>query len=135
MSVQLINTADLPTSPAYVQVGVAQGTTLVYVSGQVARDGAGNPVGAGDLAAQLVQVYRNLAVALTAAGATFDDVVRLNAYVVDLGPAAIEQIMTGAGEVFGDLPGNPVRPMTMVGVSSLAEPDLLIEVEAVAVLG
>lgn len=61
--------------------------------------------------------------------------VRLTAYVVDLGPTASQQNLTGAGEVVDDRPGHPVQLMPTIGISSLAEPDLLIEVEAVAVLG
>ena len=86
MPVQLLNPEGLPQPEHYVQVAVATGSRTVYLSGQVARDGEGNPVGPGDLAAQVEQAYSNVATALAAVGGTFDDVAKLTVYVVDWSP-------------------------------------------------
>ena len=134
MPVELIDPVGLPASDAYVQVGVATGSRTVYVSGQVARTAEGEPVGPGDLAAQVEQAYLNVATALSAAGGTFDDVAKVTVYVVDWAESKMAAVMDGAGRVAARLGSFPVRPMTLVGVSALAEPDLLVEVEAIAVL-
>ena len=134
MPVELINPDGLPKSDAYVQVSVATGARTVYVSGQVARTAEGVPVGAGDLAAQVEQAYVNLATALSAAGGSFEDVAKVNVYVVDWNESKLAGLMEGAGRVAARLGSFPVRPMTLVGVAALAEPDLLVEVEAIAVL-
>lgn len=134
MPVQLLNPSTLPQPEVYAQVSVAEGSRLVHVSGQVARDAAGNPVGAGDLAAQTEQAYTNVHAAVTAAGGSFDDIAKLTIYVVDWEPAKMEQLGEGALRAAQRLGFDLVRPITLLGVAALGEPDLLIEVEAVAVL-
>jgi enamine deaminase RidA (YjgF/YER057c/UK114 family) len=134
MPVELIDPEGLPKSDAYVQVGVATGSRTVYVSGQVARTAEGDPVGAGDLAAQVEQAYVNLATALSAAGGSFDDIAKVTVYVVDWDPSKLAALMEGAGRVAARLGSFPLRPMTLIGVAALTEPDLMVEVEAVAVL-
>lgn len=134
MTVELINPDGLPKPDAYYQVGVATGTKTIYIAGQVARTADGTLVGAGDLAAQTEQVYRNLDVALRGAGATFDDVAKLTVYVVDWSPDKMGDLMTGAVRAAEALGINPARPTTLLGVVALGEPDLLIEVEAIAVV-
>lgn len=134
MAVQLINPKGLPTPEAYVQVAVAEGQRMVFISGQVARDAEGNPVGEGDLAAQTEQVYTNLHTAVTSVGGTFDDIAKLTVYVVDWESAKMAQLGDGALRAAEKLGFDLVRPITLVGVAALGEPDLLIEVEATAVL-
>jgi enamine deaminase RidA (YjgF/YER057c/UK114 family) len=134
MPVELIDPEGLPKSDAYVQVGVATGSRTVYVSGQVARTAEGEPVGAGDLAAQVEQAYVNVATALSAAGGSFDDIAKVTVYVVDWDPSKLAALMEGAGRVAARLGSFPLRPMTLIGVAALTEPDLMVEVEAVAVL-
>ncbi|TFV68814.1 RidA family protein [Blastococcus sp. CT_GayMR20] len=133
MPVELINPEGLPRSEFYTQVGLATGTRTVYVSGQVARTAGGEPVGAGDLPAQVEQVFLNVATALEAAGGTFDDIAKLTLYVVDWSEAKMAGLGEGVGRVSGRLGFTP-RPTTLIGVAALSEPDLLIEVEAIAVL-
>lgn len=109
----------------------------MFVAGQVAHDADGNPVGAGDLAAQVEQCYVNVATALAAAGASFDDVAKLTVYVVDWTPEKMPLLGEGlarAAERLG-VPTLPAPPLTGIGVAALAEPDLLVEVEATAVVG
>jgi enamine deaminase RidA (YjgF/YER057c/UK114 family) len=134
MPVELINPEGLPTPDNYAQIGVATGTRTVYISGQVARDADDNPVGTGDLAAQVEQALTNVNIAITAVGGTFDDVAKVTVYVVDWTPDKIEAINAGATRAATKLGINPIKPATLVGVAALAEPDLLIEIEAVAVL-
>jgi enamine deaminase RidA (YjgF/YER057c/UK114 family) len=125
-----IRPADLSNHPAYTHVVAARGARHVYVSGQVAVDADGTPVGAGDLAAQTEQVMQNLGTALAAAGATFDDVVKITTFVVDYTP----EMRSTIGEVRGRyLPADNPPASTLVGVSALAAPDWLIEIEAIAV--
>ena len=134
MVVDLINPPGLPAPEAYTQLSVATGTRTVYLSGQVARDAEGRPVGPGDLAAQVEQVYENLVTALAGVGATFDDVARMTCYVVDWRPELMPQLIEGAVRVAQRRGINPVRPITLIGVTALGEPDMLVEVEAIAVL-
>ncbi len=134
MSIELLNPPTLPQPEVYAQVAVATGSRHVFISGQVARDAAGNPVGAGDLAAQTEQAYVNLHAAITAAGGTFGDIAKLTVYVVDWEPAKMAQLAQGAVQAATRLGLDLVRPITLIGVAALGEPDMLIEVEAVAVL-
>lgn len=134
MSVELINPPGLLVPQGYVQMSVATGSRTVYLSGQVARDADGQPVGAGDLAAQVSQAYLDVDTALAAVGATFGDVARLTVYVVDWKPEKLAALMEGVVQIAAQLSGDPVRPVTLIGVAALGEPDMLVEVEATAVL-
>ena len=134
MAIQLINPDGLPKPDAYRQLSVATGGRTVYLSGQVARNADGEPVGAGDLAAQAEQAYANVATALASVGGSFADVAKLTVYVVDWSPEKMGDLMTGAIRVAERLGIDPVRPVTLIGVTALGEPDMLVEVEAIAVL-
>ena len=134
MPVQLLNPEGLPRPEHYVQVAVATGSRTVYLSGQVARDAEGNPVGTGDLSAQVEQAFSNVATALAAVGGTYDDVAKLTVYVVDWSPDKLADLGAGLGRVAERLGVDPRKPVTLLGVAALGEPDLLVEVEAVAVL-
>lgn len=101
---------------------------LLFVSGCVALDADGNLVGEGDVVAQARQVFSNIGLCLSAAGASFADVVKVTTYLTDIADRG--RINPVRQEFFGD-----ARPAsTLVEVSALVLPELLIEVEAVAVL-
>lgn len=134
MTVELIDPEGLPRSEVYAQVGVATGTRTVYLSGQVARNAAGEPVGTGDLAAQVEQAFLNVGTALAAVGGSYDDVAKLTLYLVDWTGEKMQALGEGAGRAAQRLGVNPRKPTTLIGVAALAEPDLLVEVEAIAVL-
>jgi enamine deaminase RidA (YjgF/YER057c/UK114 family) len=135
MPITLMNPAGLPKIDAYRQVSVATGSKLVFVAGQVAWDADGVTVGEGDLAAQVERCYLNVGTALAAAGAAFDDVAKLTAYVVDWTPEKMPLFLEGAGRAFAKLGVTPVPPATLLGVAALDVPDHLVEIEATAVVG
>src|SRR5262249_31064397 len=110
---------------------VATGSRIVHISGQTAVDAEGNVVGATHLE-QSRQALRNLRSALEATGATLADVAKFTTYIVDYSWDALEALMTAAREVFAE--PYPLTANTLVGVSSLWLPELLVEVEAVAVI-
>jgi len=134
MGIELINPAGLLTPQGYTHVAVASGSRTIYVAGQVAQDADGNVVGAGDLAAQTAQAFRNVATALAGAGATFADVARTTFYVADWSPEKIGPLFEGFGRVAAELGIAQPGPTTLIGVAALAAPDLLIEVEVTAVV-
>ncbi|MFI6511087.1 RidA family protein [Streptosporangium sp. NPDC050855] len=134
MAVTLINPDGLPKPEVYRQLSVATGSKLVFLAGQVARDADGGKVGEGDLAAQAEQAYLNVATALAAVGGSFDDVAKLTVYVVDWSPDKLPLLGEGVARAAARLGVDPVKPITLLGVAALGEPDLLIEVEATAVL-
>lgn len=135
MSVTLLNPRTLPEVPLYRQVAVASGSKMVFLAGQVALDSAGELVGEGDLAAQVEQVYLNLAAALESAGATFADVAKLTCYLVDYKPEEFPLFMEGRDRAIRKLGiTEPLPPFTGIGVAALAAPGLLVEIEAVAIL-
>ena len=120
----------LANNPTYTQVVTGRGARTVYVSGQVAIDAEGNLVGGSDLATQTEQVMVNLGVALTAAGATFDEVVKIVTYVVDYQPEHRAIIGEARSR---HLPTGSPPASTLVGVTALAAPEYLVEIEAVAI--
>ncbi|MGW3646984.1 RidA family protein [Streptomyces sp. NPDC000878] len=134
MAITLLNPEGLPKIDVYRQVSVATGSKLVFVSGQVSWDADGVTVGEGDLAAQVEQCYVNVGTALAEAGATFDDVAKLNFYVVDWTPDKMPTLLEGISRAAKTLGVTPVPPATLIGVATLDIPDHLVEIEATAVL-
>lgn len=101
---------------------------VVHVAGTTATDAAGNIVGIGDASAQTRQALQNVASALHSAGVRLEDVVRTRIYVTDI--SRWEEIGRAHGEVFGT-----IRPAaTMVEVRALIAPELLVEIEAEAII-
>ncbi|MFE9099469.1 RidA family protein [Actinomadura geliboluensis] len=102
---------------------------LVAVSGQIALDAAGNLVGPGDLEAQTRQVFANLEAALAAAGARWEHVVRLGYFLRDAGGVGVVRAVRAEFVPEGVAPA-----ASLVEVSRLVRDDLLVEIEALAVV-
>jgi enamine deaminase RidA (YjgF/YER057c/UK114 family) len=133
MPKQRINPPELFPSLQYgfSQLVLSQGGRTVYVSGQVAWDAHEKIVGPGDLRAQTWQGLRNLQTALQAAGGALSDVVSLRIYIAHGELADTRAISEGLKEFF---PPESAPTSTWIGVPGLADPDFLIEIEAVAVI-
>lgn len=116
-------------APAAQYTHVVSGTgRFVAVSGQLALDEKGDVVGEGDAGAQARQVFENLRRCLAAAGATFDDVVKLTFFVTDM--AHMPAIRAARAE---HIPDDRLPAASAVRVSGLVRPEFLMEIEALAV--
>jgi enamine deaminase RidA (YjgF/YER057c/UK114 family) len=129
VTLQLINPEGLPSPATYTQVVVATGSTMVFIAGQEPEDAQGNLVGPDDLASQARQVFANLGRALAAVGAHPAQVAKITIYVVHHRPEYLPVIEQARLGLFGD--HKPAD--TVVGVETLARPEYLIEVDAIAV--
>jgi enamine deaminase RidA (YjgF/YER057c/UK114 family) len=102
---------------------------VIHVAGTTATDALGSLVGIGDAYVQALQALRNIERALARAGATLQDVVRTRVYVTDI--TRWQEVGRAHGEIFG-----AIRPAsTMVQVSGLVDPAMLVEIEAEAIVG
>jgi enamine deaminase RidA (YjgF/YER057c/UK114 family) len=126
---ELVNPPDLHPAPGFSHVAIATGTKLVHLAGQVALDQGFGVVGGDDLGQQTAAAMRNVEAALRAAGAGWDDVVRRTIYTLQ--PTEYEAITAAINEVTG---GAEHPAQTIVGVTGLAVPGLLIEIECTAVV-
>lgn len=131
MSIEYLSPDGLHQNPAFSQVVVTQGEVLtVYVGGQNAVNSSGEIVGKGDIGLQAEQIFKNLEIALSAAGARLENIIKWNVYVVQGQPPQ------PAFEVFRRVWGNRPNPplVTVLFVIGLANPDFLLEIEAIAVV-
>ncbi len=131
MEKEFLNPAGLPVLPGFSQVVTATEGKIVFISGQVALDANNEVVGKGDLRAQVVQTFENLKGALAAVGATFDDVLKTNTYIVNYTPDMIGVVREVRSQY---LPQEKAPASTLIGVQALVFEELLIEVEAFALL-
>ncbi len=127
--IEKLRPSGLHNNPAYSHVVRASGARTIYLAGQVSTDEEGRLVGEGDLAAQTTQVMHNIGLALKAAGATYADIVKITTFVVGYKPE-LRPIIGKARSAFFE--GIEPPASTLVGVSALAAPEWLIEIEAVA---
>jgi enamine deaminase RidA (YjgF/YER057c/UK114 family) len=131
--IRLHNPPELHKPFGYSHVAEATGGKLVYLSGQVALDADGNLVGKDDFLAQTRQVFENLKSALAAAGASFQDVIKLNYYCADSVDLGVQ--IPKFREIRDSFVNTAAPPAsTLVVVRRLARPEWLIEVEAIAVV-
>lgn len=124
-----LNPAALSTPKGFSHVAISAGGPIVFVSGQVAYDGKGQIVGAGDYAAQTRQVMQNLQTALEAANSDLSHILKLTFFVKNISEQAIAAIREARKEFLND---SRLPASTMVGVAGLAKDALLLEVEAYA---
>jgi len=128
--VKRTNPPTLSTPTGYTHIVEVTGPNrTIYISGQIAFDKDGKIVGApGDMKAQAEQVFKNLEAALAAAGAKFSDVVKMNSYITDM--SKIQAVRDVRALYFKDV--SPAS--TFVQVAGLVRPELLLEVEVIAVV-
>jgi enamine deaminase RidA (YjgF/YER057c/UK114 family) len=131
MEKSALNPSTLPPAPGYSQIVKVSGGTTIYVAGQVALDEEGRLVGEGDLEKQARHVFTNLVTALSEAGATTSDLVRIGIYVVDHDLDKLKLVRRVRDEV---LYVDPPPASTLLGVERLALPEFLIEADAIAVV-
>ena len=131
-SKEFLSPKTLIPPAGYSHVAKVNRGTVVYLAGQVSGDASGNLIGEGDFEAQAEQVFRNLKIAVEAAGGTMADIVKLNIYLV----AEVDQDQVPKLRAIRDRYVNAAQPpaSTLVVVSRLARPGWLIEIEAVAAL-
>jgi len=118
-------------NPNYSHTVVASSGRTVYIAGQVPTDTDGKLVGGNDLAAQTTQAMQNVGTALAAAGASYENIVKLTTYVVNYKPEDRAVVGKARGAF---LTKGPPPASTLVGVSALALPGWLVEIEAIAVI-
>lgn len=134
MSVRLIHPDGVARVPVHHQVTIAQGSKVINMAGQVSWDADAHLVGAGDLTAQTEQAYLNVAACLRIAGATTADLTGVVLYVVDLDPAKLQQVSQGSRRASERLGVSFQHPGTYIGVTSLFDPNYLIEIVGTAVI-
>jgi len=117
-----------PCNPTYSIAAIAEGERLLFIAGQVAVDRSGATVG-GDIETQTHQVFENLRLILAAAGATLDDVVSTDVFLVDVA-RDLEGYLRVRRQYF---PADP-PPSTLIETPALVHPDYLVEIKAVAEL-
>jgi 2-iminobutanoate/2-iminopropanoate deaminase len=113
----------------YSHVVTVEPRELIFVSGQLSRDNEGRIVGAGDMRAQLRQTLENVKAALEAAGASLSDLVRTNTYVTD-----IDEYFKHT-DVRMEYYNHAMPTSTTVEVRRLAQPELMVEIDAIAAVG
>ena len=123
---RFINPPALTRPTGYTHVVVSRDGRTAYIAGQVAFDSTGKVVGAGDFQAQAEQVFANLRRALTSVGASFRDVMKTTTFLTDL--KNLPALRDTRARYF-DAAHPPAN--TLVPVTTLARPDLLLEIEAV----
>ncbi len=129
MERRIINPWTWQDNFGYVQANEVGGQRVLYCAGQTSVDDDGNPVNEGDMRAQLLQALDNLETVLREGGFELSDVVRLNYYTTD-----VDRFFEAYGAAAGRLAEAGCRPAsTLLGVTRLAYPELLVEIEATAV--
>lgn len=134
MTVQLSHPDGLLQQSDYAPVALAKGTRLLLLAGQAGVTPEGQPTSP-ELAGQVQSALHNVAVGVRGAGGNVSDIARLTIYVVDWTPTMADELLEGTSRAQrSDGFNSPLPPITVVGVQALWTPELLVEVEAIAVL-
>ncbi len=135
MPKEAVNPPSLPKPVGFSHGFEVRGGRLLFLAGQVARDGDGNVVGKGDVVAQFRQVCENLRAVVESRGGTLQDIVKLNIYVLDT--AHYKAKGKAIGAVYREYFGKHFPAMTLAEVRNLydAEDGCVLEIEGVAALG
>ena len=128
--IRRINPPELGSPPGYSQVVEVRGGRIIFIAGQTALDHEGKLVGKGDFVAQAVQVFRNLEIALRAAGCTFGNLVKLTVFLRDM--SNLSAYREVRNRFFASTTPAASPAITLIEVSKLYGPDFLIEIEATA---
>jgi enamine deaminase RidA (YjgF/YER057c/UK114 family) len=129
-SITRINPPELGTPPGYSQVVDVSPSRIIFIAGQTAVDRDGNVVGKDDVAAQATQVFRNLAIALEAAGCTAANLVKMTVYLTDMDN--LSRYREARNSFFASVTPPAAPAVTLVEVAKLYGPDFMIEIEAIA---
>lgn len=129
---RIITPSDLVKPRGYNYAVKVRGGATLYIAGQVAFDGEGKVVGAGDIIRQFEQALENFRRVLEAGGATPQDVVKLTIFTSDR--AAYKANLSAIGQAYRAVFGRHYPAMTLVEVKSLFDEGILVEVEGVAVI-
>jgi enamine deaminase RidA (YjgF/YER057c/UK114 family) len=134
MTVNLSHPDGLLQQTDYAPVALAAGTRLMLLAGQAAVTPAGEPTSS-DLTGQVHSALCNVATGIRGAGGDVGDIARLTFYVVGWEPEMASDLLQGTSRAQdSDGFGSPLPPVTIIGVQALWTPDLLVEIEATAVL-
>jgi enamine deaminase RidA (YjgF/YER057c/UK114 family) len=129
-SITRINPPELGTPPGYSQVVDVSAGRIIFIAGQTAVDRDGNVIGKNDFAAQAAQVFRNLDIALQAAGCTPADLVKLTVFLTDMDN--LTRYREARNRFFASVTPPAAPAVTLVEVSKLYGPEFMIEIEAIA---
>lgn len=129
--VEHINPEGLSKNPAFTQVIAVTGPAkTIYIGGQDAVDSTGAIVGKGDVKLQVEQVFKNVQTALEASGAGLEHIIKWNIYIVQGQP--LRPAFEVSQQIWGVRPNPPT--ITVIFVAGLANPDFLVEIDAIAVV-
>ena len=127
--IRFVNPDGLFKPNTFTQIAVAKGEQIVFISGQTARDEKAQIVAVGDIRKQTEKAIDNLRVAVESVGGSMADIAKITTYIVNLQPEDRLWIGKMVKEKFPTPPAH-----TLIGISALAAPELLVEIEAIAVL-
>jgi enamine deaminase RidA (YjgF/YER057c/UK114 family) len=129
-SITRINPPELGTPPGYSQVVDVSAGRIIFIAGQTAVDRNGKVVGKNDFAAQATQVFRNLSIALEAAGCTAANLVKLTVFLTDMDN--LSRYRDARNRFFASVTPAAAPAVTLVEVVKLYGADFMIEIEAIA---
>lgn len=133
MQIEHINPPNMQKPTVWSHLVVATGGRTVYLAGQAPYDENDELVGAGDHYAQAKQVFTNINEALEAVGGTAENIVKCTMYCVGATPEVVDAFVKGTNDAYGP-EGMPPTASTFVGVERLGHSEILVEVDAIAVV-